>query len=59
MIAACFTLHNICEMHGDTFDERLLEGVENDSGIHVPVTDVGASHSVSGENIRQALMAYF
>ena len=29
-ISDCCTLHNICEMHGDTFDESLLEGVEND-----------------------------
>ena len=28
LVAACFTLHNICEIHGDTFDEEWLEGVE-------------------------------
>ena len=28
LIAACCTLHNICEAHGHSFDEDWLEGME-------------------------------
>ena len=57
VIATCCVLHNICEMHGDTFDESLLEGVETDDGTSA--ADSGPPHSVSGANVRQALMAFF
>ena len=57
LIATCCVLHNICEMHGDTFDESLLEGVETDDGT--PAADSGPPHPVSAANVRQALMAFF
>ena len=56
LVAACCTLHNICEVHADTFDEEWLEGVETTGEI---VTSDIASQSGSGESIRQALMTYF
>ena len=28
LVAACCMLHNICEVHGDGFDEQWMEGVE-------------------------------
>ena len=56
LVAACCTLHNICEIHGDTFDEEWLEGVK---GVGETDTTETGSQSVSGESIRQALMAYF
>ena len=57
LVAACCTLHNVCEVHGDTFDEDWLEGVENISSTNT--ADGGSSQSESGENIRQAFMSYF
>ena len=57
LIAACCTLHNICEVHGDLFDEHWLEGVEVTS--EVEANDVSATQSESGDSIRQALMSYF
>ena len=57
LVAACSTLHNMCEVHGDTFDEDWLEGVENIS--NGSTADGGSSQSESGESIRQALMLYF
>ena len=29
LVAACCVLHNICELHGETFDEQWMEGVED------------------------------
>ena len=49
-------LHNICKIHGDTFDEEWLEGVE---AVGEADTAETGSQSVSGESIRRALMAYF
>ena len=31
VVAACCVLHNICEIHGDTFDEEWLNGTDNQS----------------------------
>ena len=60
VIATCCVLHNICEMHGDTFDESLLEGVETGHGtLATTTTASGVSHSMSEVNVRQALMAFF
>ena len=56
LLAACCALHNICEIHGDTFDEEWLEGVE---AVSESDTAEAGSQSASGESIRQALMAYF
>ena len=56
LVAACCTLHNICEIYGDTFDQERLDGVE--AACETATTDTG-SQSESGESIRRALMAYF
>ena len=29
LVDACCVLHNICEVHGDTFDDDWLNGVDN------------------------------
>ena len=56
VIAACSTLHNICEIHGDSFDESWLEGVETTGDA--AVQDVESS-PVESVDIRQAFMSYF
>ena len=56
LVAACCVLHNMCEVHGDTFNEW-LEDVE--SGCDTRTNIVGLSQSESGVNIRQALTVYF
>ena len=54
LVAACCVLHNMCEIHGDTFNEEWLESVESSSDRSIAV--VGSSQSESGENIHQALI---
>ena len=36
VITACCILHNICEIHGDTFDTAWLEELENSSSLLQP-----------------------
>ena len=55
VIAACCTFHNICEIHGDSFDDSLLEGVDTDCDA----AGDRSSRSESGVDIRKALMSYF
>ena len=57
VVAACCVLHNICEIHGEEFDENwLLEVREVD--INVPVADETDSQEVIDEDIREILMDY-
>ena len=56
LIATCCTLHNIYEIHGDSFDEDWPEGVEV---THEADANDGATQSESGDSIWQALMSYF
>ena len=56
-VAACCTLHNVCEIHGDSFDDswevanpedtRASSGVANQSSL------------TSGHDVREALATYF
>lgn len=60
LIVACCVLHNLCEIHGEQFNEEWLQDVDTSSinqGFTVD-NDGNASHG-SGENIRKALTAYF
>ena len=56
VVAACYTLHNICEVHGDAFDDEWLNGVgsqefESNFSSNLPVQ--------SATDTRNALMAFF
>ena len=57
LVAACCVLHNVCEIHGEHFDEEWMEGVQDDS-ITVNSTPT-TTQAGSGQNTRQALMTYF
>ena len=56
-VAACVVLHNVCEVHGEAFDEDWMEGIDCDSDASQ--SDFRSSQSESGENIRQALTYLF
>ena len=56
MLRACCVLHNICEIHNDTFNEEGLQDM-NEGGAD---TIAASSSSVgSGNDIRDALIEYF
>ena len=58
VVAAC-VLHNICEIHGDTFNEEWMEGVER---LDLESTSARASSAQPAESavdIRKAFMSYF
>ena len=57
LVATCCVLHNVCEIHGEHFDEEWMEGVQDDS-ITVNSTPT-TTQAGSGQNTRQALMTYF
>ena len=41
LVAACCVLHNVREVHGDTFNEDWLEGIESTTDINI--TDARSS----------------
>lgn len=57
LVSACCVLHNVCEIHGDQFNEEWMDGV----GTNDQVSDWASSPHVEEDssNIRNALMTYF
>ena len=56
VVAACCMLHNICEIHGDTFDDEWLQDT---SEYLSPPEQQTAARNESGDGVRNALMEYF
>ena len=59
LVASCCVLHNICEIHGDSFNDDWLHDVQgnnNNNNLSSRNTHMICS---DGENVRNALMAYF
>ena len=54
IVAACCVLHNLCEVHGESFDEQLMEGIESSTDTS-NTTEAGDS----GQSTRCALTSYF
>ena len=57
LVASCFVLHNICEVHGDSFNNDWLEGVEMNNNNSTAYTHTPCNSD--GESVRKALMLYF
>ena len=58
IIVACCILHNMCEIHHDSFNEEWLEGLNNlDQPEQRPSTE--SSAGLGGDQIRAILMDYF
>ena len=55
IVAACCVLHNMCEIHGETFDEDWMDDVTD----HASVNTASTALDCSGRYVRQALMTYF
>ena len=58
IVAACCVLHNVCEIHGDAFNEEWMEGVERDLEESSSVT-AHAQPTESSKNIKNTFMSYF
>ena len=57
VVAACCVLHNVCEIHKDTFNEEWMEEVERDVCVSSPPG--GVVHNQPAMDIRNALMSHF
>ena len=53
VIAACCTLYNICEIHGDKFNDEWLEDVENEKSNGDQPTTNSTRYSGDGDEIRE------
>ena len=58
VVAACCVLHNICEIHGESFDEDWMQDVTSQDSVNSPSTS-SASSVDSDKSIREALMSHF
>lgn len=58
LVTACCVLHNMCEIHGDGFNEEWMEGCESTPG-HVSGARLHVQPERSAVIIRRALMEYF
>lgn len=58
LVAACCVLHNVCEIHGETFDEDWMSDITDNNSVNT-VSTTSTSLESSGRDVRQALMAYF
>ena len=47
LVGACCVLHNLCEMHGDYFDQEWMEGVNTHKSTRM---STNSSTSQSDEN---------
>ena len=59
LVAACCVLHNVCEIHGDKFNDQWMEGVQGQESVR---TSAGSSSTLPEESavdIRKAFMSYF
>ena len=58
-VAACCTLHNVCEIHGDSFDESWRALNPEDTRRSAGAANQGSSTNASGHDVREALATYF
>ena len=57
VVMACCILHNICEIHGDTFVESWLSTVEQ--GLDEPTSSATQAATWEAKDIRDTLLEYF
>lgn len=57
IVAACCVLHNICEVHGDDFNDEWLEDVNEESSPDQHSTSTNSN--TQGMEVREALIEYF
>ena len=60
VITVCCILHNICEIHGDTFDTAWLEELENTNSLTQPTAPTQNDNVQTGTPyaVRDALVKF-
>ena len=58
LIAACCMLHNVCEVHGDVFDEEWLNGVECEDLENSSSNSSSVQPTDSAVDIQNTFMSY-
>ena len=56
VVAACCVLHNVCEVHGEEFNEEWLEGTDSQESASASASVQSQTSAIA---IRNALMSYF
>lgn len=59
VIAACCVLHNVCEIHGDAFNEQWMEGVRRQESVCASASSASILPEESAVDIRKAFTEYF
>ena len=58
LVGACCVLHNLCEVHGDSFEEEWMEGTSSQESTPTS-NNATAQSEASAVLIRKAIMTYF
>ena len=57
IVAVCCVLHNICEIHGDTFNKEWMQAADEDHAPNEQVTPMCIiSNAKYGHKVREALI---
>jgi len=59
VITAASILHNICEIHGETFNDAWLREIQQDSSFPQPSSTTSDGDSSRPKQVRDALMHFF
>lgn len=60
IVLACFTLHNVCEIHKEEFNHEWVEVVQNEA-LHQPIDFQGNEGEMGGraDEVRRAIVDFF
>ena len=53
IVAACCVLHNVCEIHGDTFNDEWLQAIDKDCAPTEQVTPTSSTQD--GHDVRRSI----
>ena len=59
LVAACCVLHNMCEMHGDDFNQEWMDGVSTQESTCASTTSNSSHSEINAVLTRRAFVSYF
>ena len=59
LIAACCVLHNVCEIHGDAFNDQWMDGVQGQGNVCASASSGSTVPEESAVDIRKAFTSHF